>query len=282
MTNHVDDWALELTAANRRPRTIKENKILLRSLERRAEKPLIEIQRSDLIKFLARPELSGSTRQHYRATFRLFFAWLQDEGHRADNPSVRLPKVHVVVPEPRPVDTADIERLLSSVYFVTRAKILLYAYQGLRASELAAIKTEHIDLDRQILHIPEGKGGKESWLPLHPLIAEIADKMPASGYWFPSPIVEGKHVRGQSVSRTISDAMKRAGIPHKPHQLRSWFATQLLHNGNDSTIVQAAMRHTTIETLRRYARPTIEQTAAAIATLPVVNVPTKSGRKRAA
>lgn len=276
MTNYVEEWALDLTAANLRPRTIKDHTILLKSLERRAGKPPPELQRVDLIKFLARPELSGSTRQHYRSTLRQFFAWMQDEGHRPDNPSVRLPRVHVVAPEPNPVDTIDIQTLLEGVYFNTRMKILLYAYQGLRASELAAIRGEHFD--NGILHIPEGKGGKESWLPVHPIIAAIAPEMP-DGYWFPSPHIPGHHVSGNSVSRVISDAMQRAGIKHRPHQLRAWFATQLLRAGTDSAIVQACMRHSSIETLKRYARPSHEQTSAALAVLPIVRIPTKTTRR---
>lgn len=279
----IDEWTLELQAANYRPRTIKDNRIMLRSLQRRAEKPATQITRKDLLVFLARPELSGSTRQHYRATVRQFFAWMQDEGHRDDNPATRLPKVHVLAKEPHPVKTPDIELLLRSVYFVTRVKILLYAYQGMRASELAAIRGEHLDLAKGVLHIPDGKGGKEAWVPLHPLVAEVARKMPPDGYWFPSPMpgYEDTHVRGQSVSRTISDAMKRAGIAHKPHQLRAWFATEMLTAGTDSTIVQAAMRHTTIETLKRYARPTLAQTAHALAVLPIVHVPTRVDRRAA-
>lgn len=254
---------------------------MLQSLERRAGKPLIECERRDLIKFLARPELSGSTRQHYKSNLITFYTWLQDEGYRLDNPAIRLPKVHVVVPQPDPVSTLDIEQLLVSVYRPARIKILLYALQGMRASELAAIEGRHIDRDRRTVHIPDGKGGKEAWIPLHPAIAEISKTMP-DGFWFPSYRLPGDHVTGNSVSHVLSLAMRRVGLDrHRPHQLRAWFATEMLRAGADSAIVQACMRHSSLETLKRYAVPSHEQTLAAVTGLPTVRIPEKVQRRAA-
>lgn len=282
MNTFIVEWSHHQAAANLRPRTIKERATILASLERHVGKPIEQAERRDLILWLAREGLSGSTRQNYRSLLYRFYTWLQDEGYRPDNPAARLPKVHVVAPTPDPVTTEGIQRLLGSVYRPARVKILLYALAGMRASELAAIKGEHIDVDRKTIHIPEGKGGKEAWLPLHPVIEAIARDMPA-GYWFPSERAPHGHVTGASVSHVLSLAMRRAGLArHRPHQLRAWFATEMLRGGVDSAIVQACMRHSSADTLKRYALPSEAQTMAAVTSLPSLHVPSRVNRQRAA
>ena len=276
----IENFLLECAASALRPRTIRERRIQLEALQRYIGRPIETATRADLVKWLARPGLAPATRQHYRATIRQFFTWLQDEGHRVDNPAARLPRVHVIAQEPRPVTTGDIERLLPRVYKTTRVKILLYAYQGLRASEIAAIHGTHVDLDTDTLNIPEAKGGREFYRPLHPLIHEIAYDMPRDDWWFPSPTIAGAHVTGRNVSRVISDAMRRAGIDHTPHNLRAWFATTLLQSGVDSETVRYAMRHANVQTLQRYARPSDAQITAAMTCLPVVELPTRAARPR--
>ena len=99
----------------------------------------------------------------YKSIFHGFFAWMQGEGFRADNPAVRLPKVRVPKVEPDPVTTDDIEYLLASgIYRRTRMWVLLYAYQGFRAQEIAAVHGTHsVDWNRRRLLSLDGKNGKD-------------------------------------------------------------------------------------------------------------------------
>lgn len=274
----IENFLLECAASALRPRTIKERRIQLESLQRHLNKPIETATRADLVKWLARPGLAPSTRQHYRATIKQFFTWLQDEGHRPDNPAARLPKVHVVAPEPTPVETEQIAELLKHVYWVTRVKIILYAYQGLRASEIAAVHGQDIDHAAGTITIPESKGGRMFTRPMHPLVAELARVMPRDGYWFPSR--KGGHVTGNSVSRVISAAMRRCGIDHTAHNLRAWHATMLLQSGIDSETVRYSMRHTDTRALQRYAIPSVSQCEDALSVLPVVPLPDRVVRPR--
>lgn len=278
---HAQIWSTHLAAAGCRPRTIRERMWQLGALHRHVGTPLVEATRTDLIAWLGRPGLAPSTRQNYRAMLHTFYTWMHDEGHRADNPAARLPRTVVRLVEPDPVTTADIQRLLESgIYRHTRTKVVLYSYQGMRASEIAAVHGSNIDLERGLIYMLDAKGGREVWRPMHPIVHELAHHYPRDSWWFPSP--QGGHVAGRTVSRVIATAMRRAGIPHRPHHMRAWFATEMLRAGVDAATVQFAMRHASAQTLRRYAIPSQDMARDGMAVLPVVELPTRSGRQRAA
>jgi integrase len=273
-------WAQFQRAESCKPDTIKEREIALRALLRRSCKNFLDINRNDLIADLAR-DLAVRTRANYRSLYHTFFTWVQDEQYRLDNPAARLPKSRVVLQEPNPVESEDIEYLLSSgIYGKTRMYVLLYAYQGLRAVEIAAVQGESIDWKNKRIYTVEGKGGKEVWRPIHPLVWEEAQKFPRKGYFFCSP-GRSTHVSRKNVSNVLSKALKRAGINHKPHNLRAWFATEQLEAGISLPIVQANMRHTDAQSIKHYYRPSERALREALNALPLVKVPQKSGRKAA-
>jgi len=109
--------------------------------------------------------------------------------------------------------------------------------------EIAAIRGEDVDWERGQLWVASAKGGRPVWRPMHTLTHEhlAAQGYPREGFRFPS--TTGEHVTGRSVSDTISKAMKRAGIAHRPHDLRKWHGTTLIALGADSLDVQHSLRH---------------------------------------
>ncbi|MHB9004443.1 MAG: tyrosine-type recombinase/integrase [Coriobacteriia bacterium] len=274
MTNDIITyWSAYMRAQHCTERTIHERQIFIRSVIRRVGKPVLEMSKHDLIGFLGRPDLTGKTKQNYRSTLHTFFTWMQDEDLRPDNPAARLPRPRVEPTEPNPVSTADIQTvLLSGVRGKTLMKILLYSYQGLRASEIAAVHGGNIDWDAATILTAEAKGRKVVTRPLHSLVLEhaIDAGYPREGFWFPS---RGGHVRGKSVSNTLCGAFKRAGINHRAHQMRAWHGTTLLELGADSLDVQHSLRHSDGQSMKAYVRPSQERIRAAMELLPRVEVP---------
>lgn len=276
-------WKQWAAASGYRARTIEEHTISLRATLRRTQKTILTMTRYDLIGDLGREGLQPATRQRYRSLFHGFWSWVQDEGFRLDNPAVRLPSVRVIKSETVPVTTADLEHLLNSgIYSRTRMYALLYAYQGLRASEIAAVAGENIDWAGQRILTVNGKGGKEVWRPIHPAVWVEAQKYPREGWWFPSPYKNGP-IDGRNVSTILSRAMKRAGITgHRPHNLRAWYATELSKAGAPTAVVAAGLRHSDMQSVNRYLAVPQDDIAAAQARLPQVMVPVRTPRRRAA
>lgn len=270
-----------MRAQNCRPRTISERRIFIYSVFKHADAGPFELTKMHLVSFLGKTDnrgrqLTGRTKQNYRSCLHTFFAWMQDEDLRADNPAFKLPKVIIERKEANPTSTADIQQLLDSgIYGRTRMMVLLYAYQGLRASEIAAVSGANIDWNLYRIFTVDGKGGKEVWRPLHSMIIEHCSDFSRTDFWFPG---QDGHVRGKSVSATLSAAFRRAGISHTGHNMRAWYMTEQLEAGVDSTTVQYNARHGDAQSLKHYDKPSFARLSAGQEQLPRVVVPITSGR----
>lgn len=270
-------------AGNRAKRTISTRASILRAFSKRQDTPLATANVFHMRREIGREETAPSTKATTRATFIAFYSFLHAEGLIAENPSLRLPVVKVPPHRPRPYTQEQIDRLLSTgAYKRTRAMILLATYQGLRASEVAAVHSDDIDLHAGTIKI-FGKGGRTDYLPLHPVIRDLAVTM-NPGWWFPARGGRDGHIRGQSVSDLLTDARNRAGITDKAltgHSLRHTFGTELVRGGANIRAVQELMRHSSLQTTQRYTQVLDEDRREALAVLVGRSIPAHSGRHAA-
>ncbi len=215
-------------------------------------------------------EWSRNTAAQNFSSLRLWFGWLVAEGHRTDNPILRMSKVTMVRGEPRPISDAELRRLLTlpRLHQRTRAMVMLAAFAGLRVAEIARVKGLDVDLNlrRPVIWV-HGKGGTHKSVPLHPLLVRVAQTMPRQDWWFPSENNPDKPMRPESVSSGIGRAMRRAGVSGTPHALRHYFGSSLLANGADLRTVQECMRHASIVATQVYTRVPDDRRFEAIATL---------------
>lgn len=277
---YIEQWAAWQIASGSTEKSIRERVIFIRAMLRRTACTSLTITRQDLIRDLGRPNIRASTRGHYKSVLHAYFTWMQEEEFRVDNPAVKLPKVRVPKSEPNPVTTEEIEQLLhSGIYGRTRLYVLLYAYQGFRAAEIAAVSGSAIDWKRLRILSVDGKAGKEVWRPIHPIVARELEKWRAPGWLFPSPYRPGHHVSANNVSNVLSQALRRAGINHRPHQMRAWFATELIDAGVSTLVVAEAMRHSGLQTVEKYVRVKPEAVDEAQRLLPMVQVPDRTIRR---
>lgn len=277
---YIDYWISFQTASGSTTKSIRERVYALRGMLKRTGKTFLTVNRHDIIRDLGRPNIAASTRANYKSLMYGFFTWMQEEEFRLDNPAARLPKVRVPKSEPDPVTTEDIEMILhSGIYRRTRLWVLLYSYQGMRATEIAAVSGSSIDWRNQRILSIEAKGGKEVWRPVHPVVWEHLQAWRTEGWFFPSPTRTGEHVTAANVSNVLSKAFKRAGIPHRPHQMRAWFATEMIDAGVPTIVVAAALRHSDTQSVEKYVRVKDDTIAEAIRALPSIRVPETSGRR---
>lgn len=282
MTNEeVFDVFLEyMKAGNLAKRTISSRLSILTQLSRHQNVPLVEVKAFHLRREIGRDDLKPASKATMRNVFRAFFGFLEEEGLIAENPSLRLPVVKVPPHRPRPYTQEQIDRLLSTgAYRRTRSMILLAAYEGLRASEIAAVHSDDIDLHAGTLKV-FGKGGRTDYLPLHPTIRELAETM-GPGYWFPARGGREGHIHGNSVSDLLTDARNRAGITDRRltgHSLRHSFGTELVRGGANIRAVQELMRHSSLSTTQRYTEVLDEDRRQALDVLHVREIPAMSGR----
>jgi site-specific recombinase XerD len=212
----------------------------------------------------AHPEWGQSTASTYFSYLMSWHKWLVLMDHRSQNPMHKLQTPRRPERAPRPVTDTDLATLLNlRTYRRTKVMILLGALAGLRVSEIARVRGEDVDLGSARLHVT-GKGNKKAWVPLHPILLEVAATMPASGYWFPGNARRPSlPIRSKSVSDVIKAAMVRAGVQGTAHSLRHWYATTLLGDGADLRTVQELMRHSSVQTTQVYTQvPDVRRHAA--------------------
>ncbi|MDI3210492.1 tyrosine-type recombinase/integrase [Arthrobacter sp. AL12] len=279
----LEEWTYSMQAQDLSPKTIRERLILMRTVGREVG-PLLTLTKRELVRWMAGKTWASSTRAQRRADFHTFFTWLQDEDHRVDNPAAKLPRVATRSVAPNPFTVDEINTLLNGgIYRRTRAMVALHYYLGLRVSEIARVHGRDINRATRTLKTI-GKGRKEVTLPIPDPLWELAQSMPEDGYWFPNYVAnklfaagEG-HVMGNSISGVLSDAIKRAGLDHRPHQLRAATATEMHRAGVSAFTIQNGMRHSMMQTTTKYLLVEPEQIRAGLDLLPAVAIPSRSSR----
>ncbi|WP_294040100.1 tyrosine-type recombinase/integrase [Sphingomonas sp.] len=213
-------------------------------------------------------DLSRATVARKSAALRRFFAFLADEGHRADDPGAALPKPGARRALPKVLSHCDVDRLFATIT-ERQARVppdpndlrlaalveLLYG-SGLRATELVSLPRNAIQPDRPYI-ILKGKGGRERLAPIsdraRAAVAVWREQVATDRPWlFPSGRTHLSRVRLYQLIKGLS---AEAGVPPdrvSPHVLRHAFATHLLEGGADLRALQAMLGHADIATTEIY------------------------------
>jgi integrase len=275
----LDSWRLAMTAEGRSADTIRLRIGAVRVAARMTGRPVHELTTEDLRTWLARHPNQNTKVAYYHSALALS-RFLVAEGHRPDDPTSRINAPRKPRGTPRPCSTPTLYALLDAAPTGrARAMIVLAAFEGLRAFEVAQVRGEDVDVDAQVLHVV-GKGGIVSQLPLHPEVAALVPDMPARGYWFPSTKARDVPVRANAVTSAVQRAAHRAGVTSTgAHELRHWFGTWVVRSGADLRTAQTLLRHASLNTTQVYVEVAEETRRAAVLRLPGLPGPDAGGAR---
>jgi len=204
-------------------------------------------------------EASMHTRRSAYVALSLFFRWWHDQG------GPQSPLYHME-PPPKPqirrralsaVEQEMLSTRLQTAALKDRCEVLLMLFQGLRTSDVIALKVEDIDFAGMELRCRAGKGGRDDGLPMGPTVADsLKDYLGYNG------ITSGNVFTGPNGRMTIQavwKAWRRVAGPSlaglAPHQLRHTYATLLIRGQekpNDVNTVRKLMRHRNLATTQLY------------------------------
>lgn len=136
---------------------------------------------------------------------------------------------------------------------------------GLRVSEVVSLKVSDIDSKRMILRVEQGKGSRDRYALLSPVLLEhLRDwwrfanqqgQMFEGGWLFPgvNPI---DHMTARHLSRICKQTAHAAAIEKNVsmHTLRHSFATHLLEAKVDIRVIQVLLGHAQLNTTARYTQ----------------------------
>jgi site-specific recombinase XerD len=178
----------------------------------------------------------------------------------------RMQPVHVPRTLPVILSREEAGRLIAAAKNLKHQTLLSVAYgTGLRASEVVALKVGDIDSQRMTLRIERGKGDKDRYAMLSPVllerlrtwwkVARAQGKMLDGGWLFPgmNPI---ESLSTRQLNRIVRDAAEAAQIDKRisMHTLRHSFATHLLEQKVDIRVIQVLLGHKRLDTTALYTQ----------------------------
>lgn len=179
--------------------------------------------------------------------------------------SVRVPRKLPVV-----LNKQEVARLIACAGNIKHQTALSVAYgTGLRVNEVISLKVSDIDSQRMTLRVEQGKGSKDRYAMLSPVllerlrvwwrVARAQGKMLDGGWLFPGrdPI---DPLTARQLNRAIHEAAMVAKIdkPVSMHTLRHSFATHLLEQKVDIRVIQVMLGHKKLETTALYTQVATE------------------------
>ena len=259
---------------------MRDLRLLMKSLQLKADEELLQVSRQQLIAYLVRLKQEGravSTVARKLASIKAFYRFLTAERYIRRNPAEVLEAASRGLHLPKVLSVQEVERLLDEPNLGTldgyRDKTmleLLYA-TGMRVSELVNVPVKNVDMKMQYV-IVMGKGSKERMLPLgrtalHYLEHYLSVVRPQLLHGKPDAAAElfvtgwGGPMTRERFYEIIVAYGNSAGISKRvtPHMLRHSFATHLLNNGTDLRIVQELLGHADISTTQIYTHLDVER-----------------------
>jgi site-specific recombinase XerD len=178
----------------------------------------------------------------------------------------------VFVPQTLPVvlSKEEVSSLIAATKNLKHQTALSVAYgAGLRANEVSSLKVGDVDSTRMTLRIQQGKGGKDRYAMLSPVmlgrlrtwwrVARTQGKMLDGGWLFPglNPV---EPLSTRQLNRAVHEAALAARIDKRVsmHTLRHSFATHLLEQKVDIRVIQVLLGHKKLETTTLYTHVATE------------------------
>lgn len=253
---------------------------------------LVEVTTPLLRAFLAdeatrRPAASSQARTV--AALKCFFRFCVENEYLERDPALvlRTPKKREALPDV--LDQRELQRLLKvpesegvweRVHPGKRERdrllLALFAYAGLRRSELLGLDWDDVDLGRRLIRVRVAKGGRQRVVPIHPglvplFLEYLETRLPLEERAL-FVGVQGRRLSQTILTQTFLRYARAAGVNTRkritPHTLRHVFASELLHAGANLRQIQELLGHKHLDSTQRYTRVTAHELRGAVKRLP--------------
>jgi integrase/recombinase XerD len=222
------------------------------------KRPLTTASADDIMAHQIAIAASGRSDSCIRVATYALRGFLEHVLGRSDAKLAKLPRPREPKRLPEVLNAIEVQAILDAAPSPKyRAAFMLCYGCGLRTDEVVHLLPRHIDSQRMLIRVEQGKGKKDRQVMLSLLLLEEL-RACWKRYRPEHFLIEGKR-RGQpidatSIQRAFRTARERAGV-HKhvtPRSLRHAFATHLVERGTDLRAIQALLGHRSLNTTALY------------------------------
>lgn len=271
MRTHLDSFVRHLLADHHAPRTVKTYGAIFVSFTafRAGTTPPTRVE---IEEYLARPRRDGtprapSARNQELSALRAFAAFALRELNWATNPTEDVPFVREAPHDPAVLTAPELAQLFETAAATSRegerardlALLAVLSQAGLRIHEAVGLDVPQVDLASATLVAVRGKGGTVHDLPLNApavaLLAALLGERRAEAQERALFVSQrGTRLSIRAAEALLARLRKRMGSAKHitPHTLRHTAATLTLTAGTDLSTVAELLRHSDVNTTRRY------------------------------
>jgi integrase len=239
---------------------------------------IADIMPRNINEFLSRKELKKGTKRHHCIMLQTALkraARMSNIEMRQDLFPRELMSRAAITIRRRFLSEEELSLVLRECQPEHRDYIIAFVYSGMRKQELFALRVDHIDLERDVIHVPATKSAYAlAAIPLasslRPIVERRIKESGTKDYLFPPK---------NDLSKNFRVLSERIGIEHfTVHDLRRTCGSLLINRNVDIASVSAILRHKDISTtIAVYAHLSPKSKKEAIDALPPIN---SSGRIR--
>jgi site-specific recombinase XerD len=152
----------------------------------------------------------------------------------------------------------EVSRFLDNILNLKHRAILMTAYAtGLRVSEVLSLRPAHIDSQRMVIRVEQGKGRKDRHVMLSPNLLELLRayyRVARPADWLFPGRPPSRPITRERIHQVCVKAATAAGLTKRVsvRALRHSFATHLLEAGTNIRIIQILLGHRSLRTTARY------------------------------
>ena len=172
--------------------------------------------------------------------------------------AIQMPNIKREEKLPVVLSKEECKELFKAPRWFKHRYLLAFAYgAGLRMNELRMLKIQDVDVNRNVVHVKNGKGKKDRYAVLSILLAkklnEYLSQVKPKVYLFEGQ-TPGKPMGERSIQYIINEALQKTSIKKQVsmHTLRHSFATHLMEDGIDVHSIQRLLGHKDLRTTMIY------------------------------
>lgn len=213
-----------------------------------------------------------ASRRRVSISIKMFFRYAYKKKWCPDDITANMESIKIPQKERSYLTEEEVMTFAAAItHKLVRLAVLTMFYSGLRVTECANLRTEHINFATGMIHVVEGKGAKDRKIPMSPKLVELLTDYQTwridSEYFFATK--KTGRLSKERIDAVIKQTLIKLGWNKKvtAHTFRHSFASRLVAGNVNIVNISKLLGHSDIKTTSIYTHVNMEQLQQAVSML---------------